>query len=201
MYIGHCFLFKFNIDLFSPAELNVDPQSTSISLSWEYYNNCSLTSCTFMYEVTWQQSENGSNLRNTTTTETSYTIEGLTPGTSYKIGVGTYCKENPTIRSEGKTGLYKTLAAAANTSKLISYNTNVILLWFTLGIVDLAIYTGTSDLMVILGIAIGVSVVCIILFAIVLIVIVAFVHICVKNKGTSRGDEDIIMDPLSKKDI
>ena len=53
-----------------------------------------------MYEVTWQQSGNGSSLRNITTTETSYTIEGLTPGTSYEIGVGAYCKENRSIRSE-----------------------------------------------------------------------------------------------------
>ena len=44
-----------------------------------------------MYEVTWQQSGDGSSLRNTTTTETSYTIEGLTPGTSYEIGVRAYC--------------------------------------------------------------------------------------------------------------
>ena len=56
-----------------------------------------------MYEVTWQQSAgDGSSLRNTTTTETSYTIEGLTPGTSYEIGVGAYCKENLNIRSEFK---------------------------------------------------------------------------------------------------
>ena len=53
-----------------------------------------------MYEVTWQQSGDGSSLGNTTTTETSYTIEGLAPGTSYEIGIGAYCKENPNIRSE-----------------------------------------------------------------------------------------------------
>ena len=53
-----------------------------------------------MYEVTWQQSGDGSSLRNTTTTETFYTIEGLTPGTSYEIGVGAYCRENPNIPSE-----------------------------------------------------------------------------------------------------
>ena len=53
-----------------------------------------------MYEVTWQQSGDGSSLRNTTTTETSYTIEGLTPDISYEIGVGAYCKENPNIGSE-----------------------------------------------------------------------------------------------------
>ena len=47
-----------------------------------------------MYEVTWQQSGDGSSLRNITTTETSYIIEGLTPGTSYEIGFGTYCKTN-----------------------------------------------------------------------------------------------------------
>ena len=53
-----------------------------------------------MYEVTWQQSGDESSLRNTTTTETSYTIEGLTPGTSYEIGVGAYCREDPNIRSQ-----------------------------------------------------------------------------------------------------
>ena len=52
-----------------------------------------------MYEVTWQQSGDGSSLRNTTTTETSYTIEGLSPGTSYEIGVGAYCRENQTVNS------------------------------------------------------------------------------------------------------
>ena len=50
-----------------------------------------------MYEVTWQQR---ASLRDITTTETSYTIEGLTPGTSYEIGVGAYCREDPNIRSE-----------------------------------------------------------------------------------------------------
>ena len=53
-----------------------------------------------MYEVSWQQSGDGSSLRNTTTTETSYIIENLTPGASYEIGVGAYCKEDPNIRSE-----------------------------------------------------------------------------------------------------
>ena len=50
-----------------------------------------------MYEVTWQQSGDGSSLRNTAITETFYTIKGLTPGTSYEIGVGAYCKEDPSI--------------------------------------------------------------------------------------------------------
>ena len=53
-----------------------------------------------MYEVSWQQSGDGSSLRNTTTTETSYIIEDFTPGTSSEIGVGAYCKEDPNIRSE-----------------------------------------------------------------------------------------------------
>ena len=53
-----------------------------------------------MFEVTWQESGDGSSWRNTTTTETSYTIEGPTPGTSHEIGVGAYCKEDPNIRSE-----------------------------------------------------------------------------------------------------
>ena len=51
-----------------------------------------------MYEVTWQQSGDGSSLRNTTTTGTSYTIEGLSPGTSYEIGVGAYCRETASIK-------------------------------------------------------------------------------------------------------
>ena len=59
-----------------------------------------------MYEVTWQQSRDGSSLRNITITETSYTIEGLTPGASYEIGVGAYCKENRSIRSE-ITNIYR----------------------------------------------------------------------------------------------
>ena len=53
---------------------------------WSHSDEC-FENCTFMYEVTWQQGGNGSSLRNTTTTETSYTIEDLTPGTSYEIGV------------------------------------------------------------------------------------------------------------------
>ena len=52
-----------------------------------------------MYEVSWQQSGDGSSLRNITT-ETSYTIEGLTPGASYEIGVGAYCRDDTNIRSE-----------------------------------------------------------------------------------------------------
>ena len=79
-----------------PTSLTSVPSHTSISLMWshsdEYFENC-----TFMYEVTWQQSGVGSNLRNTTTTETSYTTENLTPGTSYEIGVGVYCEEDPSI--------------------------------------------------------------------------------------------------------
>ena len=51
-----------------------------------------------MYEVSWQQSGDGSSLRNITT-ETSYTIEGLAPGASYEIGVGAYCKEYQTFSS------------------------------------------------------------------------------------------------------
>ena len=62
-----------------------------------------------MYEVIWQQSGDGSSLRNTITTETSYTIKGLTPGTSYEIGVGTYCKENPNIRRDIKLSSVTTI--------------------------------------------------------------------------------------------
>ena len=62
---------------------------------WFHSDEC-FENCTFMYEVTWQQSGDGSSSVKsvTTTTETSYTIKGLTPGTSYEIGVGAYCKEN-----------------------------------------------------------------------------------------------------------
>ena len=121
MHIAHCFSFfnilTFVIDLFPPAELNVGPQSTSISLSWEYYNNCSLTRCTIMYEATWQQSGDGSSFWNTATTETSYTIENLTPGTSYEIGVGAFCKENTTIRSEVQLQVHET--TSVNSGKLL----------------------------------------------------------------------------------
>ena len=82
-----------------PTSLTSIPSDTSISLMWSHSDEC-FENCTFMYEVTWRQSGDSSCLRNTTTTETSYTIEGLTPSTSYEIGVGAYCKENPNIRSE-----------------------------------------------------------------------------------------------------
>ena len=82
-----------------PTSLIFIPSDTSISLMWSHSDEC-FENCTFVYEVTWQQSGDGSSLRNTTTTETSYTIEGLTPGTSYEIGVGACCKENASIRSD-----------------------------------------------------------------------------------------------------
>ena len=66
---------------------------------WSHSDEC-FEKCTFMYEVTWQQSGDGSSLRNTTTTETSYTIEGLTPDTSYEIGVRAYCRKDLNIRSD-----------------------------------------------------------------------------------------------------
>ena len=81
-----------------PTSLTSISSDTSISLMWSHSDEC-FENCTFMYEVTWQQSGDGSSLRNTTTTETSYTIEGLTPGTSYEIGVGAYCKEYQTFNS------------------------------------------------------------------------------------------------------
>ena len=65
---------------------------------WSHSDEC-FENCTFMYEVTWQQSGDGSSLRNTTTNETSYTIEGLTSGTSYEIGVVADCGENQTVSS------------------------------------------------------------------------------------------------------
>ena len=80
-----------------PTSLTSIPSDTSISLMWSHGDEC-FENCTFMYEVTWQQSGDGSSLRDTTTTETSYTIEDLTPGTSYKIGVGAYCKENKSMK-------------------------------------------------------------------------------------------------------
>ena len=82
-----------------PTSLTIVPSDTSISLMWSHSDEC-FENCTFMYEVTWQQSGDGSSLGNTTTTETSYIIEGLTPGTSYEIGVGAYCEEVLNIRSD-----------------------------------------------------------------------------------------------------
>ena len=79
-----------------PTSLTSIPSDTSISVMWSHSDEC-FENCTFMYEVTWQQSGDGSSLRNTITTETFYTIEGLTPGTSYDIGVGAYCEEDPSI--------------------------------------------------------------------------------------------------------
>ena len=82
-----------------PTLLTSTPSDTSISLMWSHSDEC-FENCIFMYEVTWQQSGDGSSLRNTTTTDTSYIIEDLTPSASYEIGVGAYCKEDPNIRSE-----------------------------------------------------------------------------------------------------
>ena len=82
-----------------PTSLTSVSSDTSISLIWSHSDEC-FENCTFMYEVTWQQSGDGSSLRNTTTTEASYIIKGLTPGTSYEIGVGAYCRENASIRSD-----------------------------------------------------------------------------------------------------
>ena len=100
-----------------PTSLTSVPSDTSISLMWSHSDEC-FESCTFMYEVTWQQSGDGSSLRNTckaTTTETSYIIEGLTPGTSYEIGVGAYCGEKASIN------IYRnvTLTVALSACKLL----------------------------------------------------------------------------------
>ena len=82
-----------------PTSLTSIPSDTSIPLMWSHSDEC-FENCTLMYEVSWQQSGDESSLRNTTTTETSYTIEGITPDTPYEIGVGAYCREDPNIRSE-----------------------------------------------------------------------------------------------------
>ena len=72
-----------------------------------------------MYEVTWQQSGDGSSLRNTTTNETSYTIEGLTPGTSYEIGVGAYCKEDPSIKINRNVTIARTRTIFSNVINVV----------------------------------------------------------------------------------
>ena len=79
---------------------------------WSHSDEC-FENCTFMYEVTWQQSGDGSSLRNTTTTETSYTIEGLTPGTSYEIGVGAYVREDSNIKGKRNVTTTRTLFSNA----------------------------------------------------------------------------------------
>ena len=98
-----------------PTSLTSVPSDTSISLMWSHSDEC-FENCTFMYEVTWQQSGDGSSLRNTTTTETSYSIEVLTPGTSYEIGVGAYCNENVNISS--KRNVTVTTTSSKNFIKL-----------------------------------------------------------------------------------
>ena len=105
--IYFCYIYSVNVTIVGipsesplpPTSLTSTPSDTSISLMWSHSDEC-FENCTFMYEVSWQQSGDGSSLRNTTTTETSYTIEGLTPGASYEIGVGAYCREDPNIRSQ-----------------------------------------------------------------------------------------------------
>ena len=94
-------LYVDDVSLISPmVELSDNSNSNNaIAIQWSHSDEC-FENCTFMYEVTWQQSGDGSSLGNTTTTETSYTVEGLTSGTSYEIGVGAYCREDPSIRSE-----------------------------------------------------------------------------------------------------
>ena len=96
--LHYCMLVNVGSPL-PPTSLTFIPSDTSISLIWSHSDEC-FENCTFMYEVTWQQSGDGSSLGNTTTAETSYTIEGLTSGTSYEIGVGAYCEEDPNIRSD-----------------------------------------------------------------------------------------------------
>ena len=72
-----------------------------------------------MYEVTWQQSGDGSSLRNTTATETSYTIEGLTPGTSYEIGVGAYCTETASIKFNRNVTTARTRTTFSNAINVV----------------------------------------------------------------------------------
>ena len=96
----------------APTSLTSIPSDTRISLMWSHSDEC-FENCTFMYEVTWQQSGDGSSLRNITTTETSYTIEGLTPGTSYEIGVGAYCREDSNIKGKRNVTTTRTLFSNA----------------------------------------------------------------------------------------
>ena len=64
---------------------------------WSHSDEC-FENCTFTYEVTWRQR---SVSVKSVTIKTSYTIEGLTPGTSYEIGIRSraYCKENLDVKS------------------------------------------------------------------------------------------------------
>ena len=79
--------------------------------------------CTFMYEVIWQQSGDGSSLRNTTTTETSYTIEGLTPGTSYEIGVRVYCTNVINITRSAISSIIRSITKSKGSVKPYSEDT------------------------------------------------------------------------------
>ena len=81
---------------------------------WFHSDEC-FENCTFMYEVTWQQSGDGSNI---TTNERFCTIEGLTPGTSYEIEIRAYCKEEQSLRSEALSKKYET--KPSNSGKLLS---------------------------------------------------------------------------------
>ena len=81
-----CFSITLSDNIFSesplpPTSFTSIPSDTSISLMWSHSDEC-FENCTFMYEVTWQQSGDGSSLKNITTNEKFCTIEGLTPGTS-----------------------------------------------------------------------------------------------------------------------
>ena len=63
-------------------------------MMWSHSDEC-FENCTIVYEVTWQQSGDGSSLRKATTNETYYIIDDLTP-TIYLIGVDAiaYCFHN-----------------------------------------------------------------------------------------------------------
>ena len=63
---------------------------------WSHSDEC-FENCTFLYEVAWRQA---SGSVKATTTLTSYTIEGIVPGTIYEIGVRAFCMEDLSLKSD-----------------------------------------------------------------------------------------------------
>ena len=135
---------------------------------WSHSDEC-FENCTFMYEVTWQQSGDGSSLRNTTTTETSYTIKGLTPGTSYEIGVGAYCKntfsalifQTVTTQSEGMRGWGPTYTEIICFIKIFIFTFNCIYLLIEKTISFWVAFGVASSLLVLSGILFIMCTICI----------------------------------------